>query len=177
MTHFRSSWRLRSARERAAARVAAIAVGVASLACGGGGPAGGGSSADLGPRPVRSIEPGRTYDQHGVTLRVDSILVGALETDVHLTVQNRSEDWVETRALLGSRLIAAGQQMRAARVDALSAGSPGVVAAGQSASGRVRFPPLPAGSLGLRLEMPLKVGARALAAAFVVRLERGWRRP
>lgn len=154
---------------------AAVAVGLVSGACGGG--ARGPSVVELGPPPVRSIEPARSFEQGGVSLRVDSILVGAQETEVHLTVRNGSAMWVDTRALRGGRLTAAGQDVRAQGVDGLSAGSPGVVAPGETARGRVRFPPLPAGSLGLRLTLPLALGERAWAAEFVVRLQRGWRRP
>lgn len=181
MTDFRDSWRIHSHHPRAGfaraagAAGAALVAGLASAACAGGG--GAASVVELGPPPVRSIEPARTFEQAGVSLRVDSILVGALETEVHLTVRNGSSTWVDTRALRGGRVTAAGQEVRAQAVDGLSAGSPGVVAPGETARGRVRFPPLPAGSLGLRLTLPLVLGERSLSAEFVVRLERGWRRP
>ncbi len=167
------SWPTRFGAEVRAAGAAAL-VGLAALlwAC-----ARGPALAPLGPPPVLSIEPGPSFESRRVTLRVDSLVVGGAETLLFLTVQNRSPAWVETRALRGSQAIAAGQTLRARGVEGLEAGSPGVVAPGETARGRVRFPPLPAGSLGLRLSLPLELEGDRLEAQFLVRMERGWQRP
>lgn len=164
----------RSALGLRGAVLAAACAGAAAAqaACRPAGP----SVAELGPPPVRSIEPGRPFERKGVVLRVDSVLVGPQETAVFMTLENRSRAWVETRGLREARLTAAGQEVRARAMEGLSAGSPGVVAPGQSARGRVVFPPLPGGSLGLRMSLPLTLEGETVAAEFVVRLERGWRR-
>lgn len=173
MTDCRKIWPPRS-RPRAPAWACAI---LAGLAGGLGSCARSPSVVALGPAPVNSIEPGRSFEAKGIMLRVDSVLVGRSETLVFLAVENQSRAWVETRALRGSRLVAAGQTLLARGLEGLSAGSPGVVAPGQTGWGRVRFPPLPAGSLGLRLSLPLRVQDEQLEAEFLVRLERGWKRP
>jgi hypothetical protein len=125
------------------------------------------------PPPIRSVEPARPFSARGVELRVDSVQLGAFATELHVTVRNRSRGWLETRPLAGARLVAAGQTTSARGVRGLSAGGPGVVAPGAEAAGVVRFPPLPPGSLGLRVHLPLVLEGERLEAEFVIRLERG----